>query len=300
MPMRKMSSTDSMAAALRARRDWVKRREPVMGERDLRKGLVLLPLLAGCATTQAGPPAGPPRILAVFAHPDDETVVAPALANAARRGAHVRIVYATAGDASAPETDLAPGPAIATRRSEEARCASRALGATEPILFDFGDGRLGEITRPPAATLERLRSRIEIVMAEERPDIVITWGPDGGYGHPDHRLVGAVVSDSLARRTGRPLLLHAAIRRGTLPPVPQIAAMGWATTAPDLLTVSVRFEAADLAAAVSAFACHTSQFDAATRGALVPVFGASVWQDGVPFRAALDAAAGTDLLALRR
>jgi LmbE family N-acetylglucosaminyl deacetylase len=266
----------------------------------MRTILALLPLLAGCSTTHAATPSAAPRILAVFAHPDDETLVAPALANAARRGAHLRIVYATAGDASAPETDLKPGPAIAARRGEEARCASRALGAAEPVLLEFGDGKLGEITRPPAATLERLRAGIEEVMTAERPDIVITFGPDGGYGHPDHRLVSAVVTDSLSRLAARPLLLHAAIRDGTLPPVPQIAAMGWATTAPDLLTVTARFEAPDLAATAAAFACHTSQFDAATRGALVPIFAASVWQDGVPFRPALDPATGTDLLALER
>lgn len=265
----------------------------------MRTILVILPLLAGCATT-AMPAPPPPRILAVFAHPDDETLVAPALANAARRGAHLRIVYATAGDASAPETDLNPGPAVAARRSAEARCASSALGAVEPILLDFGDGKLGEITRPPAATLSRLRARIEAVIADERPDIVITFGPDGGYGHPDHRLVSAVVTDSLSRRSMRPLLLHAAIREGTLPQIPQIAAMGWATTSPDLLTISARFEAPDVAATAAAFACHTSQLDAPTRGALVPVFAASVWKDGVAFRPALDPATGTDLLALER
>lgn len=266
----------------------------------MRRFLAIVPLLAGCAAANAAPPSALPRILAVFAHPDDETVVAPALANAARRGAHVRIVYATAGDASAPETELEPGPAIAALRSQEARCATRALGAGDAILFDFGDGKLGEITRPPAATLARLRDRIDAVMAEEKPDIVITWGPDGGYGHPDHRLVGAVVTDSLSRRAARPLLLHAAIRDGSLPPVPQITAMGWATSAPSLLTVGARFDAPDLAAAAAAVACHASQFDAATRGALVPVFGASVWKDGVAFRPALDPAEGTDLLALKR
>lgn len=258
-----------------------------------------LPILAA---SSLGAPlyAEAPRILAIFAHPDDETLVAPALANAARRGASVRILYATRGDASAPETTLQPGAEIAALRSEEARCASRALGAAPPLLLDFGDGKLGEITRPPAATLERLRARIDAVLAEERPDIVITWGPDGGYGHPDHRLVGAVVADSLARRAERPLLLYAAIRDGSLPPVPQIAAMGWATTAPDLLTVTIRFDAPDLAATARAFGCHASQFDAATRGGLVPVFGASVWREGVAFRPALDGARGNDLLALER
>lgn len=265
----------------------------------MRTLLALLPLLAGCATVRAAPPPAP-RILAIFAHPDDETVVAPALANAARRGAHVRIVYATAGDASAPETKLAPGPAIAALRSDEARCASRALGAAEPVLLDFGDGKLGEITRPPAATLERLRTRIEELIAQERPDIVITWGPDGGYGHPDHRLASAVVTDALAQRRERPLLLYAAIPAGSHDPVPEIAAMGWRDTASELLTVRARFEQEDLAAAGGALACHASQFGQVMRETIVPTFGATIWRDGVAFRPALEPARGEDLLALAR
>lgn len=266
------------------------------------KALILLPLLAGCASLAATPPVAtePPRILAVFAHPDDETVAGPALANAARRGAHVRIVFATRGDASAPETDLAPGPAIAARRTEEARCAARALGTAEPAFYDFGDGKLGEIVRPPAASLRRLRDALAATIAEERPDVIVTWGPDGGYGHPDHRLVTAVVSEIVAARSDRPLLLYAAAARGELPPVPMVTATGWAETAPDLLTVRAKFAPEDLAVAARAFTCHASQYDAASRAALVPLFGGSTWKNGVPFRTAIDPATGDDLLALRR
>lgn len=260
--------------------------------------LALTPVLAGCVAVPAVA-AAPARIVAIFAHPDDETVVAPALANAARRGAHVRIVYATAGDAAAPQTKLAPGPAIAALRSEEARCASRALGAAEPMLLDFGDGKLGEITRPPAATLDRLRSAFETVITRERPDIVVTWGPDGGYGHPDHRLVSAVVTDALAPRRERPLLLYAAIQAGSHDAVPEIGAMGWRDTAGELLTVRARFAPDDLAAAGRAIACYASQFDATTRQGIAPAFGASIWRDGVAFRPALDRARGDDLLALK-
>jgi LmbE family N-acetylglucosaminyl deacetylase len=267
----------------------------------MRAALLILPLAACVPTAQprSEPAASPPRVLAVFAHPDDETLVAPALANAAARGAHVRIVYATRGDASAPETQLAPGPAIASVRSEEARCASRELGAAEPALLDFGDGKLGEIVRPPAGTLVRLRESISRVIAEERPDVIVTWGPDGGYGHPDHRLVTAVTTQIVARDQARPLLLYAAIERGSLPPVPEIQAMGWAETAPDLITIRARFTPADLAAAARAFACHASQFDAASRAALIPLFAGSIWRNGVAFRPALDPAEGDDLLALR-
>ena len=266
------------------------------------KALLLVLPLAACAVPApvSTAPGTPTRILAVFAHPDDETLVAPALGNAAARGAHVRIVYATRGDASAPQTNLAPGAAIAAHRSEEARCASAALGLAAPHLLDFGDGKLGEIVRPPAGTLARLRDSLARVVADERPDVVVTWGPDGGYGHPDHRLMTAVVTQILAADDARPLLLYAAIERGTLPPLPQIQSMGWAETAPSLLTVRARITQSDLDAAARAFACHASQYDAATRSALVPLFAQSIWASGVPFRPALDRVEGSDLLSLQR
>lgn len=265
----------------------------------------ILPILALALSATTTPlhaeDSDQPRILAIFAHPDDETVAAPALADAAARGAHVRIAYATQGDLSAPETDLTPGPQIAALRSEEARCASRALGLADPALLDFGDGQLGAIARPPWAPLRSLQARLAALIEEERPDIVITWGPDGGYGHPDHRLVGAVASQIVAaRETDRPLLLYPAMANGTLPPIPELVAMGWAETAPDLLTVRASVTPTSVAAAADAFACHVSQYDAATRGALVPALTASVWQGGVPFRPALDPARGEDLLALER
>lgn len=257
--------------------------------------LAMLPLLM-LAVPVAG--AEPKRIVAVFAHPDDEVVVAPALAAAAGGGAHVRIVYATAGDAAAPETDLAPGAAIAARRTAEAKCAARALGAREPFMLGIGDGTLGAVTRPPGDGLAWLGAAIAEIMKDERPDIVITWGPDGGYGHPDHRLVSAVVTELIAGRADRPLLLHAAIPVEQKPPVPEMNA--WATIASDLVTTRVAYTPADLAAASQAVQCHASQFSPLVRAGLVPLFAGSVWKGGVAFRAPLDAARGDSLLTLRR
>src|SRR5215207_3798691 len=67
------------------------------------------------------------------------------------------------------------GDELATAREEEARCAARALGIQPPILLGFPDGKLGDY---------------------------ITWGPDGGTGHPDHRIVSSIVTQ--LQRTGAP------------------------------------------------------------------------------------------------
>ena len=127
-------------------------------------------------------------ILAVYAHADDEIVVSPLLARYGREKADVYLVIVTRGEKWAPQTNLSPGNAIAEVRATEARCAARALGIHPPVLLQFDDSSLGEMVRPPWATLTKVESELGKLLAELRPDVVITWGPEGGYGHPDHRL----------------------------------------------------------------------------------------------------------------
>ncbi len=113
---------------------------------------------------------------------------------------------------------------------------------------------------PPAGYLAELVREIRKLFARLKPDVVITWGPEGGYGHPDHRLVGAVVTQVVQsgrrgapRRLLYPGLPADRVRRGPQDP-------RWAVTDPRFLTVRVPYDAADLAATRKAFACHRSQF----------------------------------------
>jgi len=102
-----------------------------------------------------------------------------------------------------------------------------------------------------------------------RPDAVITWGPDGGYGHPDHRLVGAVVTQVVqAGAKGEPSrLLYPSLPADRLPRRPGDPT--WAVTNPRFLTVRVPYDAVDLAATRRAFACHRSQFSDERKEVLV-------------------------------
>jgi LmbE family N-acetylglucosaminyl deacetylase len=163
-------------------------------------------------------------ILAVFAHADDEGSVSPLLARYGREKADVYLVIVTRGEKFARRAaNLSPGEEIAKVRAEEARCSARALGIHPPILLQFDDGSLGERIRPPWATLSKVESELRKLFAELRPDVVITWGPDGGYGHPDHRLVGAVVTQLVQRKAkGAPRhLLYPGFPRGRVPDEPK-------------------------------------------------------------------------------
>src|SRR3954467_13753736 len=149
-------------------------------------------LVIGAALLLAAPSALDARqnsaktLVAVFAHPDDESSAAPILARYAREGVQVHLIVATDGAAGGQQTPLPAGPGLAKVRADEARCAADALGIKPPILLDFPDGKLGGYAEDPLR-LFRLTARLQQELQRLRPDALITWGPDGGTGHPDHR-----------------------------------------------------------------------------------------------------------------
>ena len=129
-------------------------------------------------------------LVAVFAHPDDEIVVGPMLSRYAREGVDVRLVLATNGDKGTRITEIPAGEALGRARALEAICSAERLRINPPILLDLGDGTLAV-----AASLRRLQTDIARVLKALKPSAVLTWGGEGLDGHPDHRIVGAVVTE---------------------------------------------------------------------------------------------------------
>ena len=135
-------------------------------------------------------------IMAIFAHPDDESTVAPALAFYARLGAKIQIVIATDGRYGTNDfSGLEEGDELAAIRRKEMQCAADTLGA-DLIHLDYHDqlraaeGYDGHIPHVRALLMD-----VHRLITEYKPDVIITWGPDGGSNHMDHRLVGATVSN---------------------------------------------------------------------------------------------------------
>lgn len=239
-------------------------------------------------------------LLAVFAHADDEFVVSPLLARYAREGADVYLAILTRGEKWAPQTDLAPGDEIAAVRAAEARCAAEALGINRPLQFSFDDGSLGERVRPPWATLSRVKEKLQELFVQVQPDVVITWGPDGGYGHTEHRLVGAVVTQLVQQSVeGAPShVLYAGIPVERLPEEPKPGDLPWEGTDMEYLTVRVPYTEADLEAVEESFACYESQFPAE-----VLQYGArqahqAIWQGEVFLRPWFGVVSGDDVFSL--
>jgi len=132
----------------------------------------------------------PPRVLGIFAHPDDETICAGGtFAKYASAGAEVRVVSLTKGEAGQiRDASAATRATLSAVREKELDAAGNELGLTETRCLDHPDGGLSDID---SQVLVRLASGL---LSEIDPDVVITFGPDGFSGHPDHIAVGAAVT----------------------------------------------------------------------------------------------------------
>lgn len=133
-------------------------------------------------------------ILAVLAHPDDESFgMGGTLAHYARRGCDVYLVCATRGEAGdvAPE-HLQGFESIADKRESELRCAAEHLGLKEVFFLPYRDSGMPgspDNSHPQAqinASLDEVAGVVVKYIRELKPDVVLTFDPIGGYRHPDH------------------------------------------------------------------------------------------------------------------
>jgi len=123
--------------------------------------------------------------MCVVAHPDDECFAfGGALALAAERGIEIYVVCMTDGQAARNRGNAASGADLGRMRRDEFAASCKVLGVARHELLDYHDGELINVSVSEAAgrLVERMRSF--------RPDVVITFGTDGGANlHPDHMMV---------------------------------------------------------------------------------------------------------------
>jgi len=142
-----------------------------------------------------------PRLLFVHAHPDDETICNGAtIAHYTARGAQVKVVTCTLGEEGEVIGEHWAGLAVdhadqlGGYRIGELTAALRALGVGEPCYLG-GAGHWRDSGM--AGTAKRRQQRfidagecavgaLVAVIREQRPHVVVTYDPNGGYGHPDH------------------------------------------------------------------------------------------------------------------
>jgi LmbE family N-acetylglucosaminyl deacetylase len=125
-------------------------------------------------------------VLGVWAHPDDEAYLSAGLMAIARdNGQRVVCVTATRGELGTPDPVAWPPRRLATERTHElARCLE-ILGVREHEWLGYHDGECAQVSADEAV------ARLVEVIERVHPDTVLTFGPDGLTGHPDHQAVSA-------------------------------------------------------------------------------------------------------------
>ncbi len=142
-------------------------------------------------------------ILAVTAHPDDDMGLGAVLTHYAVRGAAVHLVCATPGQKGfRSHTGITDASVLANVRREELRRSCEILEIEAPTILDFVDK---EILGPKQA---ELKVRLHDILQARRPDIVLTFGPDGITGHPDHRGMSCLVTELLQKEKDSNIRLY--------------------------------------------------------------------------------------------
>ena len=139
------------------------------------------------------------RLMCVLAHPDDESLgTGGTLAKYAAEGIETFLITATRGERGRyGDGGERPGPEVGgNTRETELRAAARELGLHEVELLGYPDGALD--TLDPAAAQQALARHIRRV----KPQVVITFGPDGAYGHPDHVAISQLTTAAIVDAAG--------------------------------------------------------------------------------------------------
>jgi LmbE family N-acetylglucosaminyl deacetylase len=135
-------------------------------------------------------------LLGVWAHPDDECYLSAGLmADAVRRGHRVVCVTATRGELGITDESRWPAPELAEIRERELQRSLGQLGVREHRFLGLADGGCAAVDPEP------IIADLAALMADLRPAVVVTFGPDGITDHDDHKAVGHWTTEA-HRRVG--------------------------------------------------------------------------------------------------
>lgn len=134
------------------------------------------------------------KLLCVLAHPDDESLaLGGTIAKYSSLGVETSLLVATRGERGwRGHPSQNPGEtALGQIREREVRQASKALGISHLRFLDYIDGDLDQADEAEAT------AKIVRAIRQLRPDVVLTFGPDGLYGHPDHIAISQFTTSAI-------------------------------------------------------------------------------------------------------
>lgn len=145
------------------------------------------------------------KLMCILAHPDDESLGnGGMLAKYAAEGIEIHLVVATRGERGWPgEESEYPGlETLGKLREAEVRAAANVLGLHSVYFLDYLDGDLDEAH--PAEVIAKIVGYLRLV----RPDVVVTFGPFGSYGHPDHIAISQFTTAAIVEAANQESLYY--------------------------------------------------------------------------------------------
>jgi len=201
------------------------------------------------------------KILVVVAHPDDETAFGSVLAKHSRVGDTVYLAVAV--DAKFDTRLILASPdSVSKAKQRDVRCSCEKLDIQPPIFFSFAsmDRKHGnkDGVRDAVEAGNQFKEKLKQTLSEIQPDLIITFGPDGEYGHPEHIVVGSLVTELLLREgwvDTYPLYYFGWTK------TQEIDGDGWVRYVDDqYFNVLVTFTKEDEQKAMQSIQCYTSGF----------------------------------------
>ncbi len=211
-------------------------------------------LLTACAGfSQANPPK---TILFIGAHPDDETAVADVLVRYSRLGNKVYVMIATDGKDGTRVTKIPAGDSLGNLRKLETICACERMGVEPPVFLSIErlDTKIGvrNYFNAHKKLLLLLKEKLSLI----KPDIIITFGPDGDTHHSEHIVIGASITELLLMEgwvDQYPLYYLAWTKE-----LGESGDLGWVDK--QYYNVRVDYTDADELKALEAFKCYVTQY----------------------------------------
>jgi LmbE family N-acetylglucosaminyl deacetylase len=143
----------------------------------------------------------PRRLLGIWPHPDDEAYLSAGLmGRITDAGGHVTVLTLTRGTKGTSDPADYDQPHFGVRRERELRASLAEVGVHDVRVGDYRDGECDLVPDEPAIAL------LTDTIAAVAPETIVTFGPDGITGHPDHCVVAAWVTEAWRRTRGAELL----------------------------------------------------------------------------------------------
>lgn len=196
-------------------------------------------------------------ILVIAAHPDDEiTIGGEVLVKYRKLGHKVFIIIATDGKGGVRITNLSAGDSLGQIRKLESICASQKMGIEPPIFLSIDRLDTKNGVRSYLDGYTQLLQLLKTHILEIKPDIILTYGPDGDSHHSEHIVISAAVTELTLREgwVDDYELYYLASK-----PISE-AGYDVGTVKEDYLTVKIEYSDEDELLALDADACFTSQF----------------------------------------